>query len=98
MDYRGLNLQIEKRCRPLSGTNEVIDSLEGNMYFLNIDHLSAYFQMKLEEESQNLTAFITLPGLYKLKRLSMGLASAPGAFQNLMELFFGKKWVSSDKN
>ena len=25
-------------------------------------------------------------GLYKRKRLSMGLASAPGAFQNLMEL------------
>ena len=65
MDYRDLNLQIEKTCRPLSGTNEVIDSLEGNMYFSNIDHLSGYFQMRLEEESQNLTAFITPLGLYK---------------------------------
>ena len=44
--------------------------------------------MAIEEESQNLTAFITPLGLYKWKRLPMGLASAPGAFQNLMELFF----------
>ena len=58
------------------------------MYFSNIDLLSGYFQMALEEESQNVTAFITPLGPYKWKRLPMGLASAPGAFQNLMELIF----------
>ena len=42
--------------------------------------------MALDEESQNVTAFVTPMGLYKLKRLPMGLASAPGAFQNLVEL------------
>ena len=44
--------------------------------------------MALEEESQNVTAFISPLGLYKWKRLPMGLASAPGASQNLMELIF----------
>ena len=44
--------------------------------------------MALEEESQNLTALITPLGLYKWKSLLMGLASATGAFQNLMELIF----------
>ena len=58
------------------------------MFLSNIDLLSGYFQMTIEEESQNLTAFITPLGLYKWKRLPMGLASAPGAFQNLMELIF----------
>ena len=38
-----------------------------------------------KEESQNLTAFITPLGLNNWKRLPMGLASAPGAFQNLMD-------------
>ena len=42
--------------------------------------------MALDEESQNVTAFVTPMGLYKWKRLPMVLASAPGAFQNLMEL------------
>ena len=41
--------------------------------------------MALDEESHNVTAFVTPMGLHKWKRLRMGLASAPGAFQNLME-------------
>ena len=65
VDYCALNKQIEKTCWPLLRINEVIDSLEGNMYSSNIDLLSGYFQMALEEESQNVTAFITPLGLYK---------------------------------
>ena len=42
--------------------------------------------MAMDEESPNVTAFVAPIGLYKWKRLLMGLASAPGAFQNLMEL------------
>ena len=57
------------------------------MYFSNIDLLSGYFQMALEEERQNVTAFMTPLGLYKRKRLPMGLASAPEAFLNRMEFF-----------
>ena len=41
--------------------------------------------MVLKGESQKLTAFNTPRGLYKWTRLPMGLASAPGAFQKLME-------------
>ena len=80
VNYRGLNKQIEKTCWPLPRINEVIDSMERNMYFSNIDLLSGYFQMALEEESQNVTTFITPLGLYKWKMLPMGLASTPGAF------------------
>ena len=88
VDYRGLNKEIKKTCWLLPRINENIDSLEGNMYFSNINLLSGYFQMAHEEESQNVTAFITPLGLYMWKRLPMGLASAPGVFQNLMELIF----------
>ena len=65
VDYLGLNKQIEKTCWPLPRITEVIDSLEGNMYFSNIDRLWGYFQMALDEESQNVTAFVTPLGLYK---------------------------------
>ena len=82
VDYRGLNKQIEKTSWPLPRINDVIDSLDGNCYFSNIDLTSGYFQMALDEESQNVTAFLNPMGLYKWKRLPM----VPGAFQNLMEL------------
>ena len=42
--------------------------------------------MVLDGDSQNFTAFIMNFGLYKRKRQPISLASAPGAFQNLMEL------------
>ena len=43
------------------------------MSFSNIDLLSVYFQMAIEEESQNLTAFSTPQSKDKWKRLPMGL-------------------------
>ena len=58
------------------------------MYFSKVEFLSGYFQMAIEEDSQNLTASTSPPGLYKWKGIPMGLASAPSAFQNLMELVF----------
>ena len=42
--------------------------------------------MALNEVSQNVTTCLTPIGHYKWKRLPMGLASAPGAFQKLTEL------------
>ena len=86
VNYRVLNKQIEKTSWPLPRIHDVIDSLEANVYFSNIDLTSGYFQMTLEEESQNLTAFFTPMGLHTWKSLPMGLTSAPGVFQNLMEL------------
>ena len=83
VDYRGLNKQIEKTSWPLPRISDVFDSLDGNSYFPNIDLTSGYFQMVLDEESQVMAAFVTPMGLYKRKRLPMGLASAPGAFQKL---------------
>ena len=65
VDYRGLNKQIEKTCLALPRISDVIDSLEGNMFFSSIDLTSGYFQMALKDDSQNLTAFITPMGLYK---------------------------------
>ena len=43
--------------------------------------------MALDEEFQNAIGFVTPMGLYKWRRLPMGLASAPGTFQNFMNLF-----------
>ena len=65
VDYRGLNNQIKKTSWPLPSISDVIDSLDSNMlFFSNIDLTSGYFQIELDEDSQNLTAFITPMGLY----------------------------------
>ena len=65
------------------------------MSFSYIDLTSGYFQMALDEDSKLdedsiFTAFILPMGLYKWKELTMGLDSAPGAFQNLVELILSE--------
>ena len=62
--------------------------IQGTKNLSNIDLLSGYFQMAIEEESQNLTAFLTPLGLYKWKRHPMVLVFAQGTFKKLMELVF----------
>ena len=42
--------------------------------------------MPLAPHSRKYTAFVTPDGLYQWKRLPMGLSTAPGALQNLMEI------------
>ena len=60
VDYRDLNKQIEKTSWPLPRKK-----IDGNGCLSIIDLTSRYFQMALEEESQNVTAFVTPMGLYK---------------------------------
>ncbi|UYV77472.1 K02A2.6-like [Cordylochernes scorpioides] len=52
---------------------------------LSVEHAnSGFWQIKLSEESQTLTTFITLFGKYKFKRLPIGISSAPEHLQKRM--------------
>ena len=50
----------------------------------NIEILSGYLQLTFEEECQILTAFIAPLGLYKGKRLPLGLLSLTGITKSLV--------------
>jgi Reverse transcriptase (RNA-dependent DNA polymerase) len=58
----------------------------GSTIFTTLDLTSGFWQMALHPKSQPYTAF-TVPGMgqFEWKVVSMGLASAPSAFQRLVE-------------
>ncbi|XP_064464259.1 uncharacterized protein LOC135375498 [Ornithodoros turicata] len=86
VDLREVNKAIIPDLFPLPHTEELLNALAGAQYFSRIDLRSAYHQVLLHPESRCLTTFITHDGLYRFKRVCIGLSSAPAMFQRMMSL------------
>ena len=85
IDYRQLNKQTIKSCWPIPSIEEIFDTLEGSEYFTTIDMSWGFYQLPIEEESQDFTAFSTPFGSFKWLPMPMGLTGSPNTFQSLME-------------
>ncbi|XP_003740380.1 uncharacterized protein K02A2.6-like [Galendromus occidentalis] len=85
VDLRAVNAAIVADVFPLPHFEDLLTRLGSARVFSKLDARSAYHQVELAENSRDLTAFITPWGLFRFKRVPFGLASAPAAFQRLME-------------
>ena len=65
--------------------DESLGALAGTKYFSTLDLTSGYWQVPIDADAQEKSAFTTRPGLWKWKVLPFGLTSAPATFQRLME-------------
>ena len=88
VDYRKLNDSTVKDRYPLPRIDETIDALHGAKYFSTLDLASGYWQIELDEESKQKTAFTTEFGHFEFNRMPFGLQGAPSSFQRLMNHIF----------
>lgn len=88
-DLRKLNEVIVADQFPLPTIEELHTELHDAKIFTKLDLYKAYFHVPLAEESRELTTFATPAGLFRYKRLPMGLKSSPSVFQRLMHQLFG---------
>ena len=91
--YRRLNAITKKDVYPLPRVDDILDTLGGCKYFSTLDLSSGYWQIEMDSESAEKTAFSTHCGLFEFTRMPFGLCNGPATFQRLMEIVLaGLEW------
>ena len=90
MDFTDLNKTCSKDSFPLPRIDQLVDSTAGLLMFM--DAFSGYNQIKMAEEDQEKTTFITSQGLYCYKVMPFGLKNAGTTYQRLVNKMFSK-WI-----
>ena len=87
VDFTDLNKACPKDSFPLPRIDQLMDSIALLTF---MDTFSRYNQIKMAEEDQEKTAFITSQGLYCYKVIPFGLKNAEAAYQRLVNKMFNK--------
>lgn len=84
VDYRRLNKRTIFDPYPLPRIDEILDTLGGATIFSSLDLHLGYWQVELDENDKEKTAFTSHLGHFEFNVLSFGLCNAPPTFQRLM--------------
>ena len=91
IDFRKLNSLTVKDSHPLPCICETLESLTGAAHFSMFDMNSGFWQVPMDEESKQYTAFtLGSMGLYKCESMLFGLCNTPPTFQRLMQNCLGE--------
>lgn len=83
--YRKLNAVTKLDVLPLPRIDDSLDLLAETRFFSTLDLASGYWQVGMDAESREKTAFTPQAGLFKFNVMPFGLCNAPATFQRLME-------------
>ncbi len=75
-----MTLQI-KDAYPLPRIDDSLDQLSGAQWFCCLDLNSGYWQVEVDENDRQKTAFSSKQGLFEFKVMPFGLCNAPATFE-----------------
>ncbi len=65
LDYRRVNTRLMTDIHPLPHLKELVQNVPRNKFYITLDLKDAYYQVMLDEESQDLTTFTEGTNLYR---------------------------------
>ena len=87
-DFTDLNRACPKDSYLLSRIDILVDSIVRHQLLTFMDVFSGYNQIKLSEDDQEKTSFVTGQGLFCYKMMPFGLKNAGATYQKLMNRMF----------
>ena len=91
VDFTDLNKACPKDSFPLPRIDQLVDSTVGHKLLTFMDAFPGYNQIKMVEEDQKKTAFITNQGLYCYKVMPFRLKNEGATYQRLVNKMFSKQ-------
>ncbi|KAL5546086.1 hypothetical protein UlMin_005773 [Ulmus minor] len=88
VDFMDLNRACPKDSFPLPRIDQLVDATAGHELLSFMDAYSGYNQIRMHEEDQEHTAFLTNQGLYCYKVMPFGLKNAGATYQRLVNKMF----------
>ena len=91
VDFTDLNKACPKDSFPLLRIDQLVDSTASHKLLTFMDAFSGYNQIKMAEEDQEKTTFITSQWLYCYKVMPLRLKNAGATYQRLVNKMFNKQ-------
>src|SRR6201990_1502600 len=93
IDYRKLNSVTKGDSFPLPNLIDMIYNMHGNTLFTTIDLIKGYYQIAMDADSIEKTAFSTPFGKYQYLKMPFGVKNGPATFQRgMMMALAGLPW------
>ncbi|MCO5560935.1 hypothetical protein L7F22_014555 [Adiantum nelumboides] len=94
VDYKPLNAATKRDHLPLPFQDEILNEVAGHERYTVCDGYSGYYQIRIAEEDQHKTTFITPWGCFAFRVMPFGLTNTPSTFTRftsfIFQPFFGK--------
>ena len=88
VDFTDLNKACSKDSYPLPRVDVLVDSTARHQLLSFMDAFSGYNQIRMHEDDQEKTSFVTSQGLFYYRVMPFGLKNAGTTYQRLMNRMF----------
>ena len=88
VDFTDLNKASPKDSYPLPQVDVLVDSTAQHQLLSFMDAFSSYNQIRMHEDDQEKTSFVTSQGLFCYKLMPFSLKNAGATYQRLMNKLF----------